>query len=244
MSKLLKKIGLNSRKALNSSISPKKKNKVLKDFVKLIEINKNKIISENKKDIFYARGKKLKENLIQRLALNNNKLKSIIDSVKTITSFKDPVNQVTSKWKRPNGLEIRRVTIPIGVIGVIFESRPNVTSDVSALCFKSGNAVILRGGSEASEPPLNITAFPDLKHSADTSDVTLGLLSNITPITPIGIVTLLISSPFGLFHLEVTWLTGSLKEVIVLTESIILFNLLLLRASLWIKFSFNFFPLA
>ena len=96
MSKLLKKIGLNSRKALNSSISPKKKNKVLKDFVKLIEINKNKIISENKKDIFYARGKKLKENLIQRLALNNNKLESIIDSVKTITSFKDPVNQITS----------------------------------------------------------------------------------------------------------------------------------------------------
>ncbi len=149
MSKLLKKIGLNSRKALNSSISPKKKNKVLKDFVKLIEINKNKIISENKKDIFYARGKKLKENLIQRLTLSNNKLKSIIDSVKTITSFKDPIDQVTSKWKRPNGLEIRRVTIPIGVIGVIFESRPNVTSDVSALCFKSGNAVILRGGSEA-----------------------------------------------------------------------------------------------
>jgi len=149
MSKLLKKIGLNSRKALNSSISPKKKNKVLKDFVKLIEINKNKIISENKKDIFYARGKKLKENLIQRLTLSNNKLKSIIDSVKTITSFKDPIDQVTSKWKRSNGLEIRRVTIPIGVIGVIFESRPNVTSDVSALCFKSGNAVILRGGSEA-----------------------------------------------------------------------------------------------
>jgi len=149
MSKQLKKIGLNSRKALNSSISPKKKNKVLKDFVKLIEINKNKIISENKKDIFYARGKKLKENLIQRLTLSNNKLKSIIDSVKTITSFKDPIDQVTSKWKRPNGLEIRRVTIPIGVIGVIFESRPNVTSDVSTLCFKSGNCVILRGGSEA-----------------------------------------------------------------------------------------------
>ena len=149
MSKLLKKIGLNSRKALNSSISSNKKNKVLKDFVKLIEINKNKIISENKKDIFYARGKKLKENLIQRLTLSNNKLKSIIDSIKTITYFKDPVNQVTSKWKRPNGLQIRRVTIPIGVIGVIFESRPNVTSDVSALCFKSGNAVILRGGSEA-----------------------------------------------------------------------------------------------
>ena len=149
MSKLLKKIGLNSRKALSSRINSKKKNKVLNDFVKLIEINKNKIISENKKDIFYARKKKLKENLINRLTLNDDKLKTIANSVRTIISIKDPVNKVTSKWKRPNGLEIRRVTIPIGVIGVIFESRPNVTSDVSALCFKSGNAVILRGGSEA-----------------------------------------------------------------------------------------------
>ena len=149
MSKLVKIIGFNSRKALNSRINSKKKNKVLKDFAKLIQINKDKILSENKKDVFYAKEKNVKDNLIKRLALNSNKLKSIINSVKTITSFKDPVNQVTSKWKRPNGLEIKRVTIPIGVIGVIFESRPNVTSDVSALCFKSGNAVILRGGSEA-----------------------------------------------------------------------------------------------
>ncbi|MDC3162006.1 glutamate-5-semialdehyde dehydrogenase [Candidatus Pelagibacter sp.] len=149
MSKLVKIIGFNSRKALNSRINSKKKNKVLKDFAKFIQINKDKILSENKKDVFYAKRKNVKENLIKRLALNSNKLKSIINSVKTITSFKDPVNQVTSKWKRPNGLEIKRVTIPIGVIGVIFESRPNVTSDVSALCFKSGNAVILRGGSEA-----------------------------------------------------------------------------------------------
>ena len=149
MSKLVKIIGFNSRKALNSRINSKKKNKVLKDFAKLIQINKDKILSENKKDVFYAKRKNVKENLIKRLALNSNKLKSIINSVKTITSFKDPVNQVTSRWKRPNGLEIKRVTIPIGVIGVIFESRPNVTSDVSALCFKSGNAVILRGGSEA-----------------------------------------------------------------------------------------------
>ena len=149
MSKLVKIIGFNSRKALNSRINSKKKNKVLIDFATLIQINKDKILSENKKDVFYAKRKNVKENLIKRLALNSNKLKSIINSVKTITSFKDPVNQVTSKWKRPNGLEIKRVTIPIGVIGVIFESRPNVTSDVSALCFKSGNAVILRGGSEA-----------------------------------------------------------------------------------------------
>ena len=149
MSKLLKKIGLNSRKALNIKINSKKKNKVLKDFVKLIENNKKKILNENKKDIKFAKQKNLKENLIKRLSLNNEKIRSIINSVKTIILLNDPVNKVTSKWKRPNGLEIRRVTIPLGVIGVIFESRPNVASDVSGLCFKSGNAVILRGGSEA-----------------------------------------------------------------------------------------------
>ena len=70
-------------------------------------------------------------------------------SIKTIIKLPDPVNVNLDKWKRPNGLNIRKVTIPIGVIGVIYESRPNVTSDVSALCFKSGNSVILRGGSEA-----------------------------------------------------------------------------------------------
>tara|TARA_Y100001970_G_C14240969_1_gene864877 strand:+ start:2372 stop:3619 length:1248 start_codon:yes stop_codon:yes gene_type:complete len=149
MSKLLKKIGSNSRKALNIKINSKKKNKVLKDFVTLIKNNKNKILNENKKDIKFAKQRNLKENLINRLSLNHKKIRSIINSVKTIISLKDPVNKVTSKWKRPNGLEIRRVTIPLGVIGVIFESRPNVTSDVSGLCFKSGNAVILRGGSEA-----------------------------------------------------------------------------------------------
>ena len=103
------------------------------------------------------------------------------------------------------------MTIPIGVIGVIFESRPNVTSDVASLCFKSGNAVILKGGSEASDPPFRITALPDLKHKLATSDVTLGLLSKITPITPIGIVTLFIFNPFGLFHFFNVTFTGSLS---------------------------------
>ena len=77
------------------------------------------------------------------------KLKNIKNSINKISKLKDPVNVTLKKWKRPNGLNIKRVTIPIGVIGVIYESRPNVTSDVASLCFKSGNAVILKGGSEA-----------------------------------------------------------------------------------------------
>ena len=149
MSKLLNKIGKNSRVAFRSKINSKIKNKVLEDFRRLIIKNKNKIISENKKDIKSAKLKKLKENLIKRLSLNSEKINSIIKSIKSIIKFKDPVDVELNKWKRPNGLKIKKVTIPIGIIGIIYESRPNVTADVSTLCFKSGNCVILRGGSEA-----------------------------------------------------------------------------------------------
>jgi len=149
MSKLLIKIGKNSRVAFRSKINSKIKNKVLEDYCRLIIKNKNKIISENKKDIKSAKIKKLKENMIKRLSLNSEKINSIIQSIKMIIKFKDPVDLELEKWKRPNGLKIKKVTIPIGIIGIIYESRPNVTADVSTLCFKSGNCVILRGGSEA-----------------------------------------------------------------------------------------------
>ena len=148
MSKYLIKLGQNSKKA-HKIIDTKIKNNVLKSFVKLIFKNKNKILLENLKDIRFAKKKGLKKNLVNRLELNNEKLNSIIEAIKTVIKLKDPVNYELSKWARPNGLKIKKVSIPIGVIGVIYESRPNVTADVSTLCFKSGNCVILRGGSEA-----------------------------------------------------------------------------------------------
>ena len=148
MSKYLIKLGQNSKKA-HEIIDTKIKNNVLKSFVKLIFKNKNKILLENIKDIRSAKKKGLKKNLVNRLELNNEKLNSIIEAIKTVIKLKDPVNYELSKWARPNGLKIKKVSIPIGVIGVIYESRPNVTADVSTLCFKSGNCVILRGGSEA-----------------------------------------------------------------------------------------------
>ena len=143
------KIGKNSRKALEAQLNTKKKDQVLKDFCKLIEKNKNLILLQNKKDVKIAYQKKLKDNLIRRLILNDKKILDIINSVKSIIRLKDPTNNILEKWKRPNGLIISKVSIPIGVIGIIYESRPNVTSDVSSLCFKSGNPVILKGGSEA-----------------------------------------------------------------------------------------------
>ena len=149
MNKFLDKIGKNAKIAFETKVSNKSKNKVLKEYIRLIKKNKKKILIENLKDIKFAKSKKLKENLIKRLSLDVQKIESIIKSIKTISNFKDPVDSEINKWTRPNGLKIKKVTIPIGIIGVIYESRPNVTSDVSTLCFKSGNCVILRGGSEA-----------------------------------------------------------------------------------------------
>ena len=138
-----------AKKASNQIIDNKIKNKVLIKFAHLVNKNKFKILSNNKKDVFSAKKNGLKNNMIQRLELNEKKIEDIVSSIKQISRMKDPVNVVLKKWKRPNGLKMRRVTVPLGVVGVIYESRPNVTSDVSCLCFKSGNCVILRGGSEA-----------------------------------------------------------------------------------------------
>ncbi len=145
----MKNISHNAKKAISVKINTKAKNKVLKRYIYLIEKKRHSILKENKKDIKFAKRKKLKENFIERLSLNYKKLNSIIKTIKNIIHLKDPVDNILDQWKRPNGLVIKRVSIPIGIIGVIYESRPNVTSDVSSLCFKSGNCVILRGGSEA-----------------------------------------------------------------------------------------------
>ena len=149
MNKYLDKIGKNAKKASIEKISTNIKNKVLKSYVSLIDREKNLILRENIKDIKFALQNKLKDNLVERLILNNKKINIIKNSIKKIIKLKDPVDNILEKWKRPNGLTIKRVSIPIGVIGVIYESRPNVTSDVASLCFKSGNSVILKGGSEA-----------------------------------------------------------------------------------------------
>jgi len=149
MIKYMNLIGIKARKASEYKVTTEVKNKVLNDYAKLIKNEKKFIINQNSKDINYARKRGLKENLIKRLHLNENKLNGIINSILKIAKLRDPINNTLEKWKRPNGLSIKRVSIPIGVIGVIYESRPNVTSDVASLCFKSGNVVILKGGSEA-----------------------------------------------------------------------------------------------
>jgi len=149
MKEYLNFIGKKSKKAFLQKINTKTKNRVLNNFANLLGKKRKLIITQNKKDIKNAIKRRLKENLIDRLLVDSKKINQMIASIKLISKLKDPTNVTLSKWVRPNGLKIKRVTIPLGVIGVIYESRPNVTSDVSSLCFKSGNCVILRGGSEA-----------------------------------------------------------------------------------------------
>ena len=149
MNNLLINIGKKSRKAFSVQIQTEKKNKILKDYYLLIQKNKRIILNENAKDIKNAYKKKINNNLIERLVLSDKKILDITSSIKKIIKLKDPTNIILERWKTPNGLNISKISIPIGVIGVIYESRPNVTSDVASLCFKSGNCVILKGGSEA-----------------------------------------------------------------------------------------------
>ena len=149
MKKYINVVGQNAKKASLKKINRKLKNRVLKRYLLLINKEKKSILGANKKDVNLAIRKRLKSNLINRLALDEKKLEDIKKSLAKIIKLKDPVDNILEKWARPNGLHISKVTIPIGVVGVIYESRPNVTSDVASLCFKSGNAVILKGGSEA-----------------------------------------------------------------------------------------------
>ena len=155
--KELIRIGNNAKRASQIKVDKDSKNKVLDKFLLLIEKNKKRILSANKKDVFLAIKKKIPENLIDRLKLDKVKIEGMQQSIHKIKKLDDPTNKIIEKWKRPNGLVIKQISTPIGVIGIIYESRPNVTSDISSLCFKSGNVVILRGGSEAINSNLIIT---------------------------------------------------------------------------------------
>ena len=114
-----------------------------------IKENTENILEQNKKDLDFGESKGLSKALMDRLLLNEERIGSMIGGLEAIASQNDPIGEVMEAWRRPNGLEIKRVRTPLGVIGVIYESRPNVTADAGALCLKAGNSVILRGGSES-----------------------------------------------------------------------------------------------
>lgn len=126
-----------------------KKNEVLKAAAEILMENKAEILEANEGDVQRAKEKGISEALIDRLSLNESRIAGMAGGLKQVAALKDPVGELVSMEKRPNGLEIMNRRVPLGVIGIIYESRPNVTADAFGLCFKAGNAVILKGGSDA-----------------------------------------------------------------------------------------------
>ena len=143
----INQVGLQAKEAskILAKVSTKQKNEAILAMAGHILKDKELILEENKKDLKKAKTKGLSESFIDRLELGDERIISIATTLSEIESFRDPVGKVLDSWTRPNGLSISRVSTPLGTVGVIYESRPNVTADAGALCLKSGNASILRG---------------------------------------------------------------------------------------------------
>ena len=125
------------------------KNKALEAMAAALEANVDKIISANEADLSSGKSNGMKESLLDRLRLTSSRIAGMAEGIRQVAALADPIGEVIEGSVRPNGMKIQRVRVPLGVVGIIFEARPNVTSDAAALCLKSGNACILRGGKEA-----------------------------------------------------------------------------------------------
>ena len=147
---VMAKIGRQAREATRdlARASTDQKNQALLSAAAAIRAQKSKILAANALDMEGARASQLSAPMLDRLLLDDPRIESMAAGIEEIAAFDDPVGQTIAEWDRPNGLHIQRIRVPLGVMGIIYESRPNVTADAGALCLKSGNAVILRGGSE------------------------------------------------------------------------------------------------
>ncbi|MDX2495614.1 MAG: glutamate-5-semialdehyde dehydrogenase [Desulfuromusa sp.] len=134
---------------LMANLSSATKNKLLLEMAAALESAQKQLQIENKKDLDQARENGMSVAMLDRLTLTEERIKGMADGLREVAALPDPVGEITSMWLRPNGIQVGRQRIPLGVIGIVYESRPNVTADAAGLCLKSGNAVILRGGSEA-----------------------------------------------------------------------------------------------
>lgn len=142
-----------------AKLSSNVKNELLMDMAMALINNAPHIIEENRKDLAAGEKRGLSGAMLDRLMLDEARIKGMADAIREVAALPDPVGEVTGMWKRPNDLMVGKMRIPLGVIGIIYESRPNVTSDAAALCLKSGNAVVLRGGSEAIYSNMAIARF-------------------------------------------------------------------------------------
>jgi glutamate-5-semialdehyde dehydrogenase len=132
-----------------ANLSSAVKNDLLTRMAAALEQGSEKLIGANEQDLATARERDLAPAMIDRLILNEERIKAMADGLREVAALPDPVGEITGMWRRPNGIQVGRMRIPLGVIGIVYESRPNVTADAAGLCLKSGNAVILRGGSES-----------------------------------------------------------------------------------------------
>jgi glutamate-5-semialdehyde dehydrogenase len=162
---MMKKIGEKARNAafFLKNASTTSKNNALLRMAKDLEKQSEKIIEANKKDLEHAKKNRLEQVKLDRLVLNSDKIHKIAEGLREVAAQPDPINEIVSMWRRPNGMDIGLIKVPLGVIGIIYESRPNVTADAAGLCLKAGNAIILRGGSEAINSNLLIA---DILHEA------------------------------------------------------------------------------
>lgn len=182
MSSLKKDIVAIARDAKKASfamgqISSAVKDKALLAMAGAVEKDRSVIFAANKKDVKAAEGRKLNSAFVDRLTLNDKRIKTMAESLRQVAALHDPIGEVIKMWTRPNGLWIGKLRVPLGVIGVIYESRPNVTADCIGLCLKAGNSVILRGGSEAINS--NIAIFEALNDAARKNGIPEGAINLI-----------------------------------------------------------------
>ena len=202
---LMRDMGQRARKAARAlALAPAtQKDKALAAMAKAIRATAREIIAANEDDVTEARAAGVAGSFLDRLTLDKKRIEAMAEGLEVVAKLKDPVGEVLARWKRPNGMTIERVRTPIGVIGVIYESRPNVTADAGALCLKAGNAAILRGGSDSHRSSraihaamlegLRIAKLPEdsiqlvpVRDRAAVGEMLAGLGGNIDVIVPRG----------------------------------------------------------
>lgn len=171
ITKEITQLGVKAKRAARnlSAATTNDKNNIIKNIAKNIDLKRGFILAENKKDLQAGKTKKLNAALLDRLMLNNERIDLIIKSLKVIQSLSDPIGETSNLKPMPSGIKVGKMRVPIGVLCIIYESRPNVTVDAAALCIKSGNAVILRGGSESINS--NIALYECIKDAFENSNI-------------------------------------------------------------------------
>lgn len=199
-------VSLRSASARLARCPAERKNRALLGVCESLEAHRANILAANKKDVDRARAGGMKESLVTRLALTDKGLDDIVDSLKILVAQTDPIGEVVSGWKVPNGLEIRQIRVPLGVAAVIYESRPNVTVDVFALAYKSGNAVLLRGSSSALESNRALLAAIKAGLAASGGEVDAVELSEPGAVDGV-------SGAAGNSHADVDWILNAVGKI-------------------------------